>query len=296
MSSRGSFLHLTVSEAMATIERIISATDIWSRKHSKLPREKKFSPEQKEEVLIAKLQTLQSRDSAVNPKPPIPHCKDDGLGFEFCKILVNQYKNTIASRRTLSQLPFPRSAHWNKNKDGMFSDVIEGEPSNFRNYSNSSPSMPTLDNLSQPIFQSILDPNDASYALPHVSHDDPRNSLRQPTHRIHEDHMDDEEMLRHWQKCVEWMDKEESLMESNLASVSNGEFLTPFDLDDEDYPSMEEPLDKTNPSDTQHTHEESISKIEDEDDINEQGIYYITTSSKPCSYETSPNSIGLSTS
>jgi len=112
-------------------------------------------------------------------------------------MLVNQYKNTIASRRTLSQLPFPRSAHWNKNKDGMSSNIIEGEPSIFGNYSNSSPSMPALDNLSQPIFQSILDPNDALYALLPMSHDDHRNSLRQPTHRTHEDHMDDEEMLRH---------------------------------------------------------------------------------------------------
>jgi len=78
------------------------------------------------------------------------------------------------------------------------------------------------------------------------------------------------------------MDKEEALMESNLASVSNGEFLTPFDLDDEDYPSIEEPLDETNPRDIQHINKESISEIEDEDDINEHGIYSITTSSKPC--------------
>jgi len=90
------------------------------------------------------------------------------------------------------------------------------------------------------------------------------------------------------------MDKEEALMESNVASVSNGEFLTPFDLDDEDYPSIEEPLDETNPRDIQHIHKESISEIEDEDDINEHKIYSITTSSKPCSYETSPNSTSLS--
>jgi len=45
MSSGGSFLHVTASEAMATIERIVSAVNIWSRKHSKLPRKKGFSPE-----------------------------------------------------------------------------------------------------------------------------------------------------------------------------------------------------------------------------------------------------------
>jgi hypothetical protein len=58
--------------------------------------------------------------------------------------------------------------------------------------------MPILDDLPQPIFPSILDPDDLSYALPPKSHDDPRNPLRQPNHRTHEDHMDDEEMLRHW--------------------------------------------------------------------------------------------------
>jgi hypothetical protein len=150
----------------------------------------------------------------------------------------------------------------------MSSDAKEGEPSNFGNYSIFSPSRPALDDLSQPIFQSILDPDDPSYALPPKSHVDPRNLLRQPNHRTHNDHMDDEEMLRHWQECVEWMDKEEALMESNLGSNSNGEFLTPFDFEDNTYPSMEEALDEANSR--------------------------VTTSLIPCSYETSPNSIGLS--
>jgi hypothetical protein len=147
-------------------------------------------------------------------------------------MLVDQYKNRMASRKKCSQLPFPYRAHWNKCKDGMSSDAIEGEPSNFGNYSVFSPSMLALDDLPQPIFQSILDPDDPSYALPPKSHDDPRNPLRQPNHRTHNDHMDDKEMLRHWQECVEWMDKEEALMESNLGSNSNGEFLTPFDFED----------------------------------------------------------------
>jgi hypothetical protein len=38
------------------------------------------------------------------------------------------------------------------------------------------------------------------------------------------------------------MDKEEALIESNLGSNSNGEFLTPFDFEDDTYPSMEEAL------------------------------------------------------
>ena len=48
--------------------------------------------------------------------------------------------------------------------------------------------MPTLDVLSEP----ILDPDDTSYALSPKSHDDPRNPLRQPKHRNHEGHKDDQ--------------------------------------------------------------------------------------------------------
>jgi hypothetical protein len=55
--------------------------------------------------------------------------------------------------------------------------------------------MPTLDNLSEPIFQPILDPDDLSYALSLKSHDDPRNPLRYPKYRSHEDHKDEQEEL-----------------------------------------------------------------------------------------------------
>jgi hypothetical protein len=49
--------------------------------------------------------------------------------------------------------------------------------------------MPTLDAS----FNPILDPDDSSYALFPKTHDDPRNSLRQPKHRNHEDYKDDQE-------------------------------------------------------------------------------------------------------
>jgi site-specific DNA-adenine methylase len=42
------------------------------------------------------------------------------------------------------------------------------------------------------------------------------------------------------------MDKEEALIESNIGSNSNGEFLTPFDFEDDTYSSMEEALDEAN--------------------------------------------------
>jgi hypothetical protein len=87
------------------------------------------------------------------------------------------------------------------------------------------------------------------------------------------------------------MDKEEALMESNLDLASNGEISTPFE--DETYLSIEEALDETN-SRVTNPSEILKTQIGDEDDIHECGNYSITISLKPCSYETSPNSIGLS--
>ena len=41
--------------------------------HNELPKvEKESSPDQVEEVLIAKSQPLQSQDVGINPEPPIP--------------------------------------------------------------------------------------------------------------------------------------------------------------------------------------------------------------------------------
>jgi hypothetical protein len=87
------------------------------------------------------------------------------------------------------------------------------------------------------------------------------------------------------------MDNEEALMESNLDLASNGEISTPFE--DETHPSIEEALDETNPRVTNSNEILNI-QIGDEDDINERENYSITISLKPCSYETSLNSIGLS--
>ena len=68
----------------------------------------------------------------------------------------------------------------------MSSDAIEGELSHIEAIPILSPSMPTLDVLSEPISQPILDPDDPSYALSSKTHDDPRNPLRHPKHRSHE--------------------------------------------------------------------------------------------------------------
>ena len=69
----------------------------------------------------------------------------------------------------------------------MSSEPKEREPSHLA---------PTLDVLSKPISQHIIDPNDPSYALSPKSYDDPRNPLRQSKYRSHEDHKDDQEEQR----------------------------------------------------------------------------------------------------
>jgi hypothetical protein len=100
----------------------------------------------------------------------------------------------ILSRRDLLEsVLIPHVGHQEEFKDGMFSDAIEGEPSHLEDTSIFSPSMSTLDVLSEPIFQSILNLDDSSYTFFPKSHDDPRNPLRQPKHRSHEDHKDEQE-------------------------------------------------------------------------------------------------------
>jgi hypothetical protein len=130
------------------------------------------------------------------------------------------------------------------------------------------------DTNSRPISKPILVFEDPPYARPFQSHDDPRNPLRQPNHRSYEDHEDDQERLRQWLECIEWMDKEEVLMESNLDLASNGKVSTPFE--DETHPSMEEALDKTNSRVTNPSEILNI-QIGDEDDINEHETYSIMT-------------------
>jgi len=87
-------------------------------------------------------------------------------------------------------------------------------------------------------------------------------------------------------ECVEWMNKEEALMDSDLGSISDVESLTLLEY--EIHPSIEEDIDGTNPIGTLNIH------IRDEDNISEHGIYFIATSFTPCSYETSSQSISLS--
>ena len=122
----------------------------------------------------------------------------------------------------------------------MSSDAIEGQLSHLANPI-LSPSMTTLDVLSESISQPILDPDDPFYALSPKSHDDPRNSLRQPKHRSYKGHKDDQEEQWQWLEFIknlyviakEWMDKDEALwVESKLDLDPNSELINLFNKHD----------------------------------------------------------------
>jgi hypothetical protein len=69
--SRGAFLHLSANEARSMLDKISGKT-LCTGIHNELPEEeKKSSPKQEEEVLIAKSEPLQSQDLAINPEPLI---------------------------------------------------------------------------------------------------------------------------------------------------------------------------------------------------------------------------------
>ena len=136
--------------------------------------EKESSPKQEEEVLIAKSQPLRSQDVAINPKPPIPQnppkeegippleipieIKDDLFGADFGRALnshkrpSSEYNSNPLKTGSLRKRPYSHVEHWEEFKDGMSSDSIEGEPSHLEATPIFSPSMPTLDVSSEPIF------------------------------------------------------------------------------------------------------------------------------------------------
>jgi hypothetical protein len=116
------------------------------------------------------------------------------------------------------------------------------------------------------------------------------------------------------------MDKDEALwLGSKLSLDPNGE-LKPISSMNMTHPSLEEVLDEINLRDSNpweildnktsnechmhgmmetnllpiDIHKETPLEFEKEDDINEHGRYFMSTSSNPYSYEKSPDSIGLS--
>ena len=97
----------------------------------------------------------------------------------------------------------------------MLSDAIEGELSHLETNPIFSPPMLTTNINSESISKPILDPNKSHDALSPKSRDDPRNPLRQPKHRNHEDYKDDQEEQRQRLEdiknlcvvAIEWMDE-----------------------------------------------------------------------------------------
>ena len=124
--------------------------------------------------------------------------KDDPLGAGFGRTLnshlhkrpSSEYNSNPLKKGSLRKRHYSHVEHWEGFKGGMSSDAIEGELSHLANPI-FSPSIPTLDVLSEPISQPILDPDDPSYALSPKFHDDPRNPLRQPEYMSHEGHKED---------------------------------------------------------------------------------------------------------
>jgi hypothetical protein len=131
----------------------------------------------------------------------------------------SEYNPTPLKEESLRKCPYSHIGHQEEFKDDMSSDAIEGEPSHLEVNPTFSPSMPTLDVLSELIFQPILDPDDPSYALSPKSHDDPRNPLRQLNYRNHEDYKDGQEEQRQWQECIKNCLE---YMKNTYAIVKNG--------------------------------------------------------------------------
>jgi hypothetical protein len=191
--------------------------------------------------LIAKSQPFCSQDLAINPEPSIPQnpAREEEItplknSFEFKGNLID-FGRTVNTRprkrppsthipnplkeESLRKRSYSHIGRREEPKDGMSNDAIEGEQSHLEDNLIFSPCMLRQDDLSEPIFKPILDPDEFSYALSPKPHDDPRNPQRQMKHRSHEDHKDDQEWLRQWLECMkntyavvkEWMDEDETL-------------------------------------------------------------------------------------
>ena len=150
--------------------------------------------------------------------------KDDLFGADFGRTLNShlhkrpwsEYNSNPLKKGSLRKCPYSHIGHWEEFKDGISSNAIEGELSHLEAIPILSPSMSTLDVSPEPIFQHILGPDDPSYVLSPKSHDDSRNPLKQPKHRNHEGHKDDQKEQRQWLKSIknsnvvakEWIDKD----------------------------------------------------------------------------------------
>ena len=125
--------HLSTSEVRAMLDRISEKTPCTRIHYELLEKEKKSSPDQEEEVLIAKSQPLQSQDLAINPEPSIPQnplreeeiqpfeisCGDDlfyadfgkNLNFQFHKRPSSEYNSIPLKKGSLRKHPYSHVGH-----------------------------------------------------------------------------------------------------------------------------------------------------------------------------------------
>jgi hypothetical protein len=173
----GVFLSLSISGArFVLITRHTPCTSL----HDKLLEVKKeSSPKLEEEVFIATLQTFQSHDLAIHPKPvvlqnhlrevilPLEILSNDfgrSINFPLHKRPFSTYSLNLLKKRSLCKLfkSNPFEGHLERLKDGMSSDAIEGEQSHLESTLIFSLSMPTLDMKFKSIFKPILDPYEST--------------------------------------------------------------------------------------------------------------------------------------
>ena len=158
------------------LDRISGKTPCTSIHNKLLEEEKESSPEQEEEVLIAKSQPLQSQDLAINPEPPIPqnHPKEEGIPFLEIPIEIkddlfganfgrtlnshlhkrpsSEYNSNPLKKGSLRKYPYSHIGHWEEFKDSISSNAIEGELSHLEAIPILSPSMSILDVSPEHIF------------------------------------------------------------------------------------------------------------------------------------------------
>jgi hypothetical protein len=281
---------LSISEARFVL---ISRHTTCISLHDKLLEEKKkSSPKLEEEVFIATLQTFQPHDLAIHPKPatlqnplreeeilPLEILSNDDFGrsinFLLHKRHFSTYSLNLLKKGSLRKLfkSNPFEGYLKILKDGMLSDVIEGERNHLESTPIFSPSMSSPDVKFDPIFKPILDPYDSPYALPPKTHGDPRNPPRYPMYRNHLDHKKDREEQHQWLKSIK-----------NLCAIA-------IECVDE---ALYETSSRGNPREILDIYGESSLEARNDGDFNEQGSYFIKTPSNPCSYEISSDSPSLS--
>jgi hypothetical protein len=279
-ASRGSFLRLPIIKARAIIDRFCEHTHCLN-----IFPEDELPSKQKEEVLIAKSQSVQSQDSAIHPESPMPQnppCEFKGNIEDFGRAIIssprkrplNMHIQKFLMEESLRKRPYSHIGHWDEPKDGMPSNAIVGEQGHLEYNPILSSSMPTLDNFYEPIIEPILDLDESSNALSPKPPHDPRNPSTHPTYKNYLDHKEDREEQHQWLEstkslcaiAIEWMD--EAIDKTNLTD--------------------------NNPREILDIYKESPLEVENDGDIIEQGSYFINTSSSPCSYEKALDSPSLS--